>query len=155
MLRPTLDLVSEKLHEQILLKSRSIYVNNDTNFEPFAFDLSMRLYETFKPFLQSNNLLPTGGDAKAWLEGLKQVFLSSLKLKSQVLLRSGRHDFRLPACDIVFDPEMMTTEEGANMEGNWTVQVALFPALIQITDPQMVMDDAVEVTMFHATVVLQ
>lgn len=59
----------------------------------------MRLYETLKHFLQANQLLPIGGDAQAWLEGLHKVFLSSIKLKAQVVLRSGTHYFRSQAIE--------------------------------------------------------
>lgn len=55
----------------------------------------------------------------------------------------------------MFDGKVMTTVEGVDTQGNRTVQIALFPALVQIIEPQATMDDAKEVIIFPATVVLQ
>lgn len=83
------------------------------------------------------------------------MFLSSLKLKAQVVLRSGTHYFRSQAIDDLFDPRAMATEESAPMEPTRIVQIGLFPAWVQMIEPQTMIDDAKEVTIFPATVVLQ
>ena len=49
----------------------------------------------------------------------------------------------------------MTTEKGTDMEGDWKVQVTLFPALIHVIELQTSMDDAKEITILPAMVVLQ
>lgn len=147
--------MSEELHEQFLRKSRSFYVNDEDNFKHLASELSLRLRETLKSLSHSSRLQPVGEDTTVWLESLKRVFLGSLKLKAQTALRSGKHKFHSPGTDDAFDAKMMTSEEGADKRGNRKVQIALFPALVQIIEPQATTDDAQEVTIFPATVVLQ
>lgn len=147
--------MSEELHEQLLRKSRSFYINDEDNFKTLASDLSMRLCETMKRFLYYNHLRTTGDDSGVWLKNFKRIFLGSLKLKAQTALRRGKHTFRSPGTDDVFDGKVMTTVEGVDTQGNRTVQIALFPALVQIIEPQATMDDAKEVIIFPATVVLQ
>ncbi len=146
--------MSDKLHEQILRKSRSLFIKNDANFEEQACSLSHYLLDTLKPFLVYNQLVPTG-ETSVWIDHMKRVFVSSLKLKAQTVLRSGRHKFRCPATDDAFNRKEMTTDGGTDMEGNWVVLVTVFPALVQITEPLTSMDDAKEAIIFPARVVLQ
>ena len=149
------DLVSPKLYEQLLRESRSIYVENEKNFEPYVGDLSRRLHETLKPFLECNNILPVHEDYNIWLAGLKTLLLGALKFKAQVTLRSGRHLFRFPQVGKVFDPQTMSTQNENIKEGENRVEMGLFPTVIQTSEPLTIMDVPTEETLFKAIVVLQ
>lgn len=98
-----------------------------------------------------NNLPSTGQERD---DGLAEIFLSSIKLKAQVTLLSGRYHFRSAGIRDAFDPKMMTSEEGAEMNHDWTVLIALFPALVRLLEPPSGMEDGKEVTIFPATVLL-
>ena len=155
MLTYPFDLVSTKLYERLLRESRSNYVKNEKNFEPYVGDLSRRLHETLKPFLECNKILPVHEDYNSWLAGLKALFLGALKFKAQVTLRSGRHYFRFPHVDKTFDPQTMSTQIGDIREGENKVEMGLFPAVIQTSEPLTIMDVPTEETLFNAIVVLQ
>ena len=149
------DLVSTKLYEQLLRESRSTYVKNEQNFEPYVGDLSRRLHETLKPFLECNNILPVHEEYNIWLAGLKTLILSALKFKAQVTLLSGRHYFRFPHADTPFDSETMTPQKEDIKEGQRRVEIGLFPVVIQTSEPMTIMDVPPEKTLFNAIVVLQ
>ena len=149
------DLVSPKLYEQLLRESRSTYVKDEKNFEPYVGDLSRRLHETLKPFLECNKILPVHEDYNSWLAGLQTLFLGALIFKAQVTLLSGRHCFRFPHVDKLFDPQTMSLQKEDIKEGESKVEIALFPAVIQTSEPMTIMDVSPEKTLFKAIVVLQ
>ena len=149
------DPVSIKLYEQLLRESRSLYVTDEKNFEPYVGDLSRRLHETLKPFLQCNKILPVHEDYESWLAGLKSLFLSALKFKAQITLLSGRHLFRFPHADTTFDPQTMSPQKEDIQEGQNRVEIGLFPAVIQTSEPMTITDVPLEKTLFKANVVLQ
>ena len=149
------DLVSPKLYEQLLRESRSIYVKDEKNFEHYVGDLSRRLHETLKPFLECNNILPVHEDYNIWLAGLKTLFLGALKFKAQITLRSGRHCFRFPHVDKIFDLQTMITQNEVIKEGEIRVEIGLFPGVIQTSEPLTITDVPTEETLFKAIVALQ
>ena len=149
------DLVSPKLYEQLLRESRSLYVKDEKNFKPYIGDLSRRLHETLKPFLECNNILPVHEDYNSWLAGLKTLFLGALTFKAQVTLLSGRHYFGFPHADTLFDPQTMRPQNEDNKEGQRRVEIGLFPAVIQTSEPMTIMDVPPEKTLFKAVVALQ
>lgn len=155
MLRCPFDIGFPKQYEQLLLESRSIFVKNEGNFEPYVGDLSRRLHETLKPFLECNKILPVHEEYNSWLAGLKSLFLGALKFKAQVTLRRGRHCFRFPHADKMFDPQTMSTENEDIKEGENRVVMGVFPAVIQTSEPLTIMDVPTEKTLFNAIVVLQ
>ena len=99
--------------------------------------------------------MPLHEDYDTWLAGLKMLFLGTLKFKAQVILRSGRHCFRFPHVDKMFDPQTMSTQNEAIKEGEHRVEIGLFPAVIQTSEPMTIMDVPTEKTLFKAMVVLQ
>ena len=149
------DLVSTKLYEQLLRESRSTYVENEQNFEPYVGDLSRRLHETLKPFLECNKILPVHEQYNSWFAGLQTLFLGALKFKAQITLLNGKHCFRFPHADELLDSETMSLKKEKIKEGERRVEIGLFPAVIQTSEPMTIMDVRPEKTLFNAIVVLQ
>ena len=83
------------------------------------------------------------------------IFQSSLKLKAQTAIRQGTYKFHSPTAGDVFQTNTMVTELETNIGGDQRVRTTLFPTLIQIMEPENGMENAREVTVFPAVVVLQ
>ena len=149
------ELVSIKLYEQLLRESRSTYVKNEQNFEHYVGDLSRRLHETLKPFLECNKILPVHEHYNSWLAGLQTLFLGALKFKAQITLLNGKHCFRFPHADELLDSETMSLKKEDIKEGESRVEIGLFPAVIQTSEPMTIIDVPPEKTLFKAIVVLQ
>ena len=106
-------------------------------------------------FLGENGLLNFGPDCNSWLQDLDAVFLAAMQLRAQVALKGSGFTFRWPRADEALDPEYMMATEEKGIIDEPTVQMALFPALMQQMSSDAGMGEQGPRTIFHATVFLQ
>lgn len=142
------------LHEQILRKSRHIYINEMLDLKVFVAELSDRLSGALRPFLITNLATADSESLMAWRNNLDKIFHAALRLKVQVML-GNQQFFKWPRAGECFNHTTMRTEDGANADNLRKVHLTLFPALVEKLDMGTIQDRSKERIIFPAVVILQ
>lgn len=144
-----------ELHEQILRKSKYIFVNERLDLNVFVAELSDRLNGALRPFLGTNLSTINSETHTEWRNNLDKIFLSALRLKAKVMLGTQQFSFVWPRAEETFNFTTMRTENRINTGTVGKVHMALFPALVQNLDTGIVQDRSKERIIFPAFVILQ
>ena len=144
-----------ELHEQILRKSRHIFVNEILDLSAFVAELSDRLNGVLRPFLIANLAALSSENLRTWHNDLDKIFLTALRLKVQVMLGNRQYSFLWPRAGEDFNHTTMKTEDKINAEDVAKVRLTFFPALIERLEMGTIEDRSKERIIFPAVVILQ
>lgn len=142
-----MNLVDPELHQQVLRKRNHEYFQNQADLDIYLPDLTNRYIHALIPFLQCNTGT-TSSDSRSHAasgekmpqlrDALSKAFKKALELHAQVFLLGPEYEYQSPRNGDEFDRNSMFTESdlvNRNQKGG-KVHVALFPALVRITQMQ-------------------
>ncbi|KAL8908790.1 MAG: hypothetical protein Q9171_005311 [Xanthocarpia ochracea] len=122
-----------KLYDQLVLKSKFLTVEQGFDYETQASMLASRSCEVLKGFLTENLWSLDPVNYIQFHNGLKDVFISALKLKAQTCLEPESFSFRWPRAEVCFDSGTMKVDGGGHGGDHVSnmICLTLFPALVR------------------------
>ncbi|KAL8918889.1 MAG: hypothetical protein Q9172_005227 [Xanthocarpia lactea] len=120
-----------QLYDQLVLKSKYLTVKQGFDYETQATTLASRSCEVLKGFLTENLWCLDPVDYIQFHNGLKDVFVSALKLKAQTCLEPESYSFRWPRAEVRSDSGTIEVDGGAHGGDHVSDMICftLFPAL--------------------------
>lgn len=101
-------------------------------YETCATKLASHSCEVLHGFLKDNFLILDTVAHTQLREGLKDVFMSALKLKAQTCLDPTSFSFRWPRPDEAFDWTTMDVDDDGFSKSTDRIRLPLFPSLIRV-----------------------
>ncbi|KAL8856504.1 MAG: hypothetical protein Q9178_006903 [Gyalolechia marmorata] len=122
-----------QLYDQLVLKSKYLTVEQGFDYETQASTLASRSCEVLKGFLTENLWSLDPVNYIQLHNGLKDVFISALKLKAQTCLEPESYSFLWPLAEVRSDSGTMEVDGGAHGGDHVCdmICLTLFPALVR------------------------